>query len=94
MKIGLAFFSPARSTYTVSFVAERERAYLNQGTIVVTRVRITDAGRKVLAASAFNLCSVKCFTPKLPTICQKRCAFHQRGDDGCASSSLRLRWAS
>jgi hypothetical protein len=29
-------------------IAERERAYLNQGTIVVTRVRITDAGRRAI----------------------------------------------
>jgi hypothetical protein len=29
-------------------IAEREPAYLNRGTIVVTRVRITDAGRRAL----------------------------------------------
>ena len=29
-------------------IAEREPAYLNRGAIVVTRVRITDAGRRAL----------------------------------------------
>jgi hypothetical protein len=29
-------------------IGERERAYLNGGTIVVTRMRITDAGRQAL----------------------------------------------
>jgi hypothetical protein len=50
--------------------ATAERVVAGSCKIEVARVRITDAGRKVLAASAFNLSSVKRFTLRLPTICQ------------------------
>ena len=50
--------------------ATAERVVAGSCKIEVARVRTTDAGRKVLAASAFNLCSVKRFTLRLPTICQ------------------------
>jgi hypothetical protein len=32
-------------------IAEQEPAYLNQGTIIVTRVRITHAGRRALVVA-------------------------------------------